>query len=208
MAKGAVMTTQIKNLIAKIYLNDRSIKPTPAREKLLTRMKEIGLDKIFGHDYPSVSSVSKELTRIRNNDENRALGLKDLDKPWSVLSLADFPLPPEALPFALKAWAQALVSDKRPLTIRQANWIGRLYHIYSKDTDSLFRMVEYISFQEYIAQITENYQVNPQDTHHIWLNNLLLYLDLDERKDTDVIKHLLKIIDFTRFEIDPKLLQG
>jgi hypothetical protein len=137
MAKGAYLTPDIKHLIGDIYLENRSLGPTKTREELLKRMKEKGLDKNFGPDYPSVSSVSLQLKKYKENDDERTPESKGLDKPWTFASLAEYPIAPEAIPIVIsiydKCWYETCLigcdMEDWLLTVREALWIGRLHKI-------------------------------------------------------------------------------
>lgn len=132
MAKGAYLTPQVKNMVAEIYRRRPGSGPTKVREELLKRMKDNGLDKIFGNDWPSVATVSKLLAEYRQRDEERTPESKELQKSWSIGSLAKYPIPPEALPLVISSYEKCLleaVSDEWKLSIREALWIGRLYNI-------------------------------------------------------------------------------
>jgi hypothetical protein len=130
MAKGAYITPKIKALVARIYLeNHRQIGPTKAREELLKKMKAEDLDKIFGPNFPSVSSVSKLLKECSDRYEEQSSELKELDKPWRVLDIVEHAIPPEMLPTVLKAWGLKSVVEDAPITIREVLWIARLYYI-------------------------------------------------------------------------------
>jgi hypothetical protein len=129
MAKGAYLTPKIKGLIEQIYLEEKLIGPTKAREELLKRMKEEGLDKIFGPDFPSISSVSKEWKRCREWDEMRSSESKGLDEPWSIGASVEYGIPPEATKDLFDIWRFSLALD-RPISIRQAKWIVHIRNLF------------------------------------------------------------------------------
>ncbi|MFC1965707.1 hypothetical protein ACFLWI_02000 [Chloroflexota bacterium] len=137
MAKGAYLTPRIKHLIAEIYRKNRSLGPTRTREELLKKMKEEGLDKYFGPNFPSISSVSKELTEYKKNDEGRSSESKALDAPWTFGSLAEYPISPDAIPIVVSIYEKCFMenlivgcqSDDWLLSVREALWIGRLHKI-------------------------------------------------------------------------------
>lgn len=132
MAKGPYLTPKVNDLIAEIYRKDRQIKAPKARELLLKRMKAEGLDEIFGPNFPGVSTVSNKLKEYRDKDEARSPESKELDKPWTIGSLAKYPIPPEALPLVISTYEKCLLeafSEDWKVSIREALWIGRLYKI-------------------------------------------------------------------------------
>lgn len=190
MAKGTHLTPEVKSLIAQTHLEHPDYGPTLVREKLLKRMKETGLDRNFGSDWPSVSAVGKVLTDIRK--EESELGPDPEDRPWSVSALADYGIPPEVLPIAMKAWAKAL-EDDNPLTIRQVKWIARLYYLLKdKDTDLLAeRALEYASLEKAI-KATRTYPDKAQDSWWLWFRDAILYRAMtgDESPLKKCIKHM------------------
>ncbi len=68
-----------------------------------------------------LGAVQKELTKIRKNPSS------PLDEPWSLGSLAEYEIPPEAMPTVMSAYKKRL-AEKDVLTIREALWIGRLHN--------------------------------------------------------------------------------
>ena len=127
MAKGPYLTRKIKELIANIYFDDRQIKPAKARELLLKRMRAEGLDEIFGSNFPSVSTVSKELKGCRDKDEARSPESKELDKPWSIGRIAaeGYDIPPESIPTLLEL-QEYRANLRLRFTVRDAWWASRL----------------------------------------------------------------------------------
>ena len=133
MAKGAYLTPRIKQLIAGVYLKNKAIGPSKAREELLKKMKEEELDKNFGPDFPSVSTVSKQLKECKEKDEERTPETQELDEIWSFGSLAKYPIPSEAIPLVLSIYEKCAMesncSDDWMPTIREVLWVARLHKI-------------------------------------------------------------------------------
>jgi len=127
MAKGTHLTPQVEALITEIYLDHPDYGPTKTREELLENMKETEYDKNFEPGWPHVCAVGKVIREIRRKQTE--LGPDPKDRPWSMVYLADYDIPPEALHVVFKAWANALKEDN-PLTIREALWVARFYHIF------------------------------------------------------------------------------
>jgi len=187
MAKGAHLTEEVINLIAQIHFENIDWGPTKIHAKLLKKLKERGLHKIFGSAWPGVSVVALQLKTIRGKENSRA-GVDLEDSPWSVsaLALADYDIPPEALPVVMNAWAKAIV-DNEPLTIRQVKWIARLHHIYKGDTDISLEWLtvkasDYAS-QEKAIKLTGAYPDKPQNMRWLWFGDALLYLDCLDKSD-------------------------
>ncbi len=124
------LTKEVKQLITEIHLNYPKEGPTSVRQKLLREMKESGLDRNFGPDWPGVGAVGKQLQEIRAKNDARAPELKGLDAPWSFGALAEHPIAPEAIPLLVSIYEQCWSEDASGewlFSIREALWIARLH---------------------------------------------------------------------------------
>jgi hypothetical protein len=172
MAKGSYVTPKIKELLGQIYVGNRQIRPGDAHRLLLNKMKAVHLDEIFGPSFPSISTVSKELKSLRQKDEARSSESQGLDEPWTIASvgpLSKYPIPAEAMPAVMAIYKKApIVSRKvtpegqvvyrtlessRELTIREAQWIARLYKLID-DPDLLWDWAWFYAQQEWLAEVT------------------------------------------------------
>lgn len=86
-------------------------------EKLLERYKGKKRAKI-----PKVNTIEKKLGEFPKE-------LEVIDHPWDICSLPDFPIPAEALPSVLRLWVAKREHTGRDLTIREAQWVARLYSV-------------------------------------------------------------------------------
>lgn len=204
MAKGTHLTPEVKSRIAQTYLEHPDYGPTKVREELLKRMKEDGLDRNFGPDWPGVSAVGKVLTDIRQ--EESKLGPDKEDRPWSVSALADNNIPPEAFPVVMKAWAKAL-EDDRLLTIRQVKWIARLYSLHpdlkTLNIDYLIDIALEYANQEQIIKLTGAASGEPQDMRWLWFKDATLYLGMTG--DDSVLRSFMRS---ARWQIAEKRKDG
>jgi hypothetical protein len=119
MPKGALLTDDVKILIAKVYKKYPKWKAPMVRNEvdyLLHGKKLTG--------WPSLSSVQKILAILRKPREP-----SPLDKPWSSSSMAEHPIPPEALPVVLGLWVWTRENLDIDLSIREAQWAARLYAV-------------------------------------------------------------------------------
>lgn len=113
------MSMELKTLVRKEALK----KPCEPRTKLAVRLQTVIGE--HGWPVPTVETLEKLISEIRNSKD-------ELDRPWSLVSLPQYSMPPEALPIVLKVWARAIEQDE-PLTIREALWVGRLYYMFRID---------------------------------------------------------------------------
>jgi hypothetical protein len=113
MAKGRIVDDTTRLLIARVY-----------RQHPEWRAKEVQVEvnKRLGQDWPGLSVVQKELTKIR---EHARIDNPE-DKPWSVATLDQYPMSPEALAIVFTVWKFHVERDWSPLTIREAKWVSRL----------------------------------------------------------------------------------
>jgi len=169
MAKGPYLTDRIRQMIAEIYHAEPQVKSGKAREKLLQRMKAEGLNETFGSNYPSRSTLSVELKSLREKNEARPPESKGLDQPWTIGSLSKYPIPPEALPIVMAIYRKApttsreitpegevayvMLENSRALTIREAQWIARLYKVID-DPDLLWDWAWLYAQDEWVAEVT------------------------------------------------------
>ncbi|MDP2932174.1 MAG: hypothetical protein Q8O05_06755 [Chloroflexota bacterium] len=194
MAQGALITLEIKELIAQIHLAHPDYGPTGLRRELLERMKEIGLDQNFGPDWPGVSAVGKVLANIRANLARRSPETKGIDALWSIGSLAQYPIPPEALLMVLRVsveptdipvrvanWRARMDKDHEifNFTIRDALWAARLYKLFT-DPQDIWDFAAWCSVQERIQEATGQATDFPY-IHRALLKKLGLSPSTDEK---------------------------
>ena len=135
MAKGPIVTPEIEARIAAVYQKHPKWKAPTVRNEVehLLHTKNARYPK----GWPSLSTVQKVLAVVRK----RADMPSPQDEPWSLSTLDDYPIPPEALQRVLEEYKRCkeggrfidsdafTVSpgDAFPyLTIRQAKWVARL----------------------------------------------------------------------------------
>ena len=176
MSKGPKIKDWVKWYIRTEALKNR-VEP---RDSVAERIETYLEDK---EPIPSRDTLNKMISSARNSNDSE-------DNPWSVSALADYDIPPEALPIVMKAWAKALADDD-PLTIRQVKWIAHLCHIYKGETDIslewlIAKASEYASREKAIKSIG-TYPDKPQNMRWLWFGDVFLYLDcLDKSDKNDV----------------------
>ncbi len=134
MARGRLITDREKIIVAKVALSHPEWCAKQVQQEV---HKQLGCQRDNeDRKWPGLSAIQKEMTKIRKRTSSLDTGL---DQPWSMASLLDYPLSPDALPSVLKAWVHYQESFPdwdwaAPFSIRQARWVARLYRIV-KDTD-------------------------------------------------------------------------
>ena len=122
--RGPAITAKVRRLIAEEYILDTS---RTAKEVMLAVHECLGGIHSIRPGWPGESAVSKELTHIRKKVNERGSDL--LDMPFSLGAVVDHNIPAEAIPILLDMRAIERLSDptEKPLTVRQARWVAKLY---------------------------------------------------------------------------------
>jgi hypothetical protein len=97
MAKGPIITDEVKRIIAAVY---------DAHRDWSAKQVQFAVDKRLHGNGPKLSATQKELAKIRKTDEDRTPESKGLDEPWSLASSSinpEYELPPEVIPIVLEA---------------------------------------------------------------------------------------------------------
>jgi hypothetical protein len=166
MAKGPIVTPEIEAFIASIYQKHPKWKALEVRNEVSFLLRKS--DPKLPASWPSLSTVQKILATIRKSMKETPMYPED--KPWSMGTLNEYPIPPDVLPSVLKVWksnddmVHKFGMDKLAfdptLTIRQAKWAGRLAHIID-DIRVLANFAIFYATTERIYQ----YLGKPFDSH-------------------------------------------
>jgi hypothetical protein len=132
----------------RAYVKRRALKePDTERGKLAHRLaQEIPrLPHTPRPVSPAISTMKKMISQARNTDPNPE------DSPWHMTTLKKFPIVPEALPYVLEAWLLSL-REGFPLTIREAEWVSRLYALFKGDIGTLRQVARFYAEVELLNQ--------------------------------------------------------
>jgi len=127
MAKNPLITDEVRRVIAEIYLEHPDWRAKEIRDGVEARLRAQNPRSKPG--WPGLSAVQKELTKQRRSDESRPPELKGLDKPWSLGKIIERDLPIESIPIILGIQEYRRLKGKKPLTIRQAWWLSRIFSV-------------------------------------------------------------------------------
>lgn len=107
MAKGPLITAQVEALIASVYEQHPKWKAPMVRNEVEFILRKKNRNSPKG--WPSLSIVQKTLATVRRNLANPS----PEDEPWSLSTLKDYPIPPEALPKVLEDYKQHKLLDEK-----------------------------------------------------------------------------------------------
>jgi len=158
MPRGAKITPEVDDLITKVCIEHPQwlAKPSKIQQEVIHQLPN-SLKDWGGPNWPGIDIIKN---RIRNKIKPNLEDNKRLDEPWSIGSLAEYPIPPEVLPSVLKAWIhynENFIDEKRldQFSIRMALWASRLAHVLL-DIESLAETAYVYSKYERIADISRN----------------------------------------------------
>jgi hypothetical protein len=104
-------------------------------------------DPRYDMSLPSLRKTQEILSEARTKYKDLPPHEAQYQKPWSLATLDNYPLPPESLNAVVHVWRYALMNGET-LTIRQAKWISRVYK-FQKDVTKLWIMsYEYAKREE------------------------------------------------------------
>lgn len=180
MAKNPLITNEVRQVITETYLKHSDWIAKEIRDGVEARLHEQNPRSKRG--WPGLSSIQKELSKIRMLENQRPTELKELDNRWSIGTLKNFPIPAGALSKVLGVkWLRR--DGAVPLTIREAMWIGRLYCLPMETKDISFLSAQY-ALRERVSELTGK----PVDTFEI---------------DDLVLQNPLGAYLFTSFDVIP-----
>jgi len=151
----------------QMLIREQALNSPKKRTELAEELESMILAR--GWLSPTIETMEKIISKIRNDRDRQ-------DNPWSVSALADYDIPPEALPVVMQAWAKALEQDK-PLTIRQVKWIARLHCVLGNIDGLIVRALEYAS-REKAIKLTGAYPDKPQNMGWLWWGDAIIYLNM------------------------------
>jgi len=158
--RPTILTPSIERLISSRVRADQkksSAERTPRKVLAYEIQQEIA--RRSKGEVPELSTLEKRISHYRSIPE------EPFDKLFSLASLVEHPIPPEAMPTVMAIYKKALpivkraketymiVPRERELTIREVQWIARLYKLID-DPDLLWDWAWLYAEQEWVAEVT------------------------------------------------------
>lgn len=122
MAGGPKITEQIQQLIVDTYLEHPDWVAKQVQKAVDDEVRRKGL----ATQGPGLSAVQKKLASYRSSFTKQA-SLKTFKTPWSLGSLCDDDISPDATPVILAVQKLRRLREEAPLTVPQAKWVALLY---------------------------------------------------------------------------------
>lgn len=146
MSKGPRIKPTVRQVIVVEAL--KGCNKNKPRGQLAMELEAIIGEKGMGEIVPGRETLLKLISRARNHP------VSPLDSPWSLARLAEYEISPEALPVVLQIWRQRLAYFG-PLTIRQAQWVARLYRLIPTDVVLIAHWAELYALWERMGNVLE-----------------------------------------------------
>jgi len=148
MAKGPRITPAVRNKIASIFLNNRSLRAKEVVEELR---------KSLGDKAPGLSAVQKELTKIRRNPNVAS----ELDKPWVLGAIGKYDIPAEIVPTIIELLRtrnnKGGIVGRSFFTIRQVFWVARLSPLMNSITEDVRTLFPEANMQGLLVEMAAVY---------------------------------------------------
>jgi hypothetical protein len=147
--RGPSLNNGVKRTIGQIYDVDRSRSAKQVMAEVQALLLKSG--KALKPNWPKLSAVQKELTRIRDRESQS--GTDDEDRIWSVANLDNPPVAPDALLTVLEVMIMFSKTRKKSFTCRHAKWVIRFYRSIT-DIKKLTAAVDNWAEDERITKLT------------------------------------------------------
>lgn len=106
---------EIRSVIFQAAISERDI----SRDELAINLKNT-IEKEMGEKPPSRQTLVRMISEARNSL------IKPEDQPWSIKTVKNYEIPPEALPSVFRVFVHVQKHRSKPFTIREAMWAARL----------------------------------------------------------------------------------
>lgn len=184
MPRGPKIDRNIERLILQVHEVNPDLTAKEIQFELWkTREWKLIPENSLPKNWPGVDAIQKLIKDAR--DKKIRIGPDPKERPWSLISLTKYPVPPEAIPFILKVWARSMEKND-PLTISQALWISRIYTLFKSKALGVLEDISKPVEAELPITLREcQYQLK--------LNHILVSMPTD-LKDIDLLRAIVNTL--------------
>ena len=129
--RGPEISREVRRLIIGQAIHDSKHMP---RRALAVRLQDL-LEKM-GEIPPTEDTLARMISDARNKQPS------ELDQPWSIGACAQYSIPPSIIPTLIEYQKSKAANDEEgapgQITIREAQWVARLYPAAEPLIDRLF----------------------------------------------------------------------
>jgi len=175
--RGSQISKEVRRLIISQAVHDARSMP---RWPLAARLKDL-IEKM-GYKSPSDETLVKMISEARNKQP------REVEKPWSIGACSYYNIPHDMIPVLIKTQKlKAEYGDNEDvstvLTVREAQWIARLYHVAEPlirelpdASESALLWLDFIA-SSYVQRERVSEQMNEQYPDTTDLDRLYFYSD-------------------------------
>ena len=175
--RGSQITKDVRRLIISQAVHDARNMP---RWPLAARLKDL-IEKM-GYKSPSDETLVKMISEARNKQP------REVEKPWSIGACSYYNIPHNMIPVLIKIQKLKAEYDDNEdvstvLTVREAQWIARLYHVAEPlirelpdASESALLWLDFIA-SSYVQRERVSEQMNEQYPDTTDLDRLYFYSD-------------------------------
>ena len=127
----------------KRLIYTKALESKAPRQSLAVELKNLIED--MGEIPPSEETMMRHISSARNYPAS------PLDELWTLKSLENNPIPPEALPLILEVWRNDIINT---LTIRHVKWVSRLFVLFKEDIDKLTQVARFYANEELVNEVS------------------------------------------------------
>jgi len=164
--RGPKISPKIRELIILRALDEPRIPRDAVAIHLVDEIERMGLTP------PSEDTIMKMISRTRNHEPN------PLDNPWSIGSSIRYDFSPDIIPVLIEVQKLQMQSEyeaaKERLTIRQAQWIARLYPLVTE-----------IYVRKYSVDLDEFKK--PVNKEYLWMVHVISAMYAQKQKMSEII---------------------
>jgi len=181
MPQGKKLDRDLKRLIRRAYSDNPNSPRRVIRDEVQSSLrKDPKYESILSKDpeWPSLTSVHKVVHDYEEYLETLS-GRKEL--PWSLAEMAHASVHPEALPVIVRQWAACLRDGER-LTVRQAEWMGRLFQLY-REGPELFEAAQVLAEWEVGQEVEMERSTTDEGLYYYWLSDYSALKQVSDDRD-------------------------
>ena len=156
MPLGKMITYEVLQVISEVRHAHKDWKAKEIQDEVAREVQKRWPGQ-YSRNWPGLRAIQQRIPVLKAIDKE--IEKEGLDRWWNLGTLRDFPLPAEAIPHILRVqkWFGEELGNFEGVTIREAQWIARLYAIekISRDTELLWRTSRLYSEAEISAALTD-----------------------------------------------------
>jgi hypothetical protein len=140
---GNRVSPRTEQFISDTYNSLKKQYKKPTGQQVLNAAKaDIAANNRKDIELPSKRKIQYMMHDIDERGKGLSKEEQIQQKPWTMVSLNEFPLPNDSIPYVLHVWRYCCHTDEN-FTIRQAKWVSRLFRLLPQVTPNFLWSISY-----------------------------------------------------------------